>query len=371
MNLAFIKKRFSFHGGAERYLQTLVEALQRSGHGTHIFSSLWSDVVGVTFHRVPVITAGSFLSTYTFNHRVCREIRRHREFDCVVSFERTTCQDVYRAGEGCHAEWLTIRRHVEPFHKRLSFRINPLHILLLSLERRLFSGTKRIVANSGMVKEQIMGHYGVPAERISTVYNGVDLSRFTPENRKRWRNSIRADLAVPEQAKVVLFAGSGFERKGLDVLLRAVPHVGVGGLKVIVAGKGESRRYSAFIRRAGLSDDVLFLGPCSGIERLYAASDIFVLPTLYDPFSNATIEAMAAGLPVITTRNNGAAELVSDAVEGYVVDAHCDPVMLAGRIRQTLDQRERMGEEARSKAEQYPIERAAAEFLAVIEKTAS
>ncbi|MCK7495006.1 MAG: glycosyltransferase [Comamonadaceae bacterium] len=95
----------------------------------------------------------------------------------------------------------------------------------------------------------------------------------------------------------MLLVGSGFERKGLDVLLRAVPHVGVGGLKVVVAGKGESRRYSAFIRRAGTFGRTSRSSvPAAGSNDFYAASDIFVLPTLYDPFSNATIEAMAAGL---------------------------------------------------------------------------
>src|SRR5574341_506546 len=196
MRLAFIKTKFSIHGGAERYLQTFISQLEKSGHEIHIFANKWLEEEKVVFHKVYILPFGSFLSIITFNQNVKKTIKKCIGLDCVISFERTTSQDIYRAGGGCHAEWLEIRSRIEPFYKKLSFKINPLHITLLTLEKKLFSNTKCIVANSKMVREQIIKHYAVQGERITLIYNGLDLIRFTPENRNKWREEARRCLAI-------------------------------------------------------------------------------------------------------------------------------------------------------------------------------
>ncbi|MCC6347211.1 MAG: glycosyltransferase family 4 protein, partial [Nitrospirales bacterium] len=308
--LFFIKKRFSPHGGAENYLRTLMDRL-KGEFEINVLSHAWVPTEGIRFHRVPVVNAGSYLSTATFNRNACALLRELRA-SCTVSFERTTCQDIYRAGEGCHAEWLAIRGRTEPFYKKISFSLNPLHRLLLSLEQKLFATTGRIVANSGMVKGQIIRHYGVREEKITVLHNGVDLERFTPGNRERWRGEVRERLGLREGEKTVLFVGSGFRRKGLGTLLEAFALLQEPHRRLLVAGKGETEAYRELAKERGISGRVVFLGPYREIEGLYAASDLFVLPTLYDPFSNATLEAMASGLPVITSRNNGAAEIIGE-----------------------------------------------------------
>ena len=370
MKLAFIKKKFSLHGGAERYLQTLIRHLKKEGHEIHIFANQWSEETDVTFHKVAVLPLSSFLSVVTFNRNAGTALRGAQGFDHVISFERTTCQDIYRAGEGCHAEWLAVRSKFEPFYKRLSFRINPLHLSLLAIEKRLFSRTKLIVANSNMVKSQVMNHYGVPRSRIAVVYNGVDLERFSPENRGRWRRTVRADLGVSEGAKLILFVGSGFARKGLGTLLRALPLAGEDVVAVVV-GRGDAEKYRALAERGGASGRVFFVGPREQIERFYSAADLFVLPTLYDPFSNAALEAMASGLPVITTKNNGVAELIENGREGYALDDPGNAQDLSDKIYLSLENLDGMGKKAREKAEQFPIERAAREFTGAIEKGGS
>ncbi len=370
MRLAFIKKKFSIEGGAERYLQTLIEHLKRAGHEIQIFANEWPEEKGVTFHKVNLLPLTSFLSTVTFNVSINSKLRTQssklKKFDCVISFERTTCQDIYRAGEGCHAEWLEIRSKIEPFYKNLSFKIDPLHISLLSLEKRLFSDTKLIVANSKMVKNQIIKHYAVPEERIITIYNGVDLNRFTPENKNILRKDVRKDFSLSEDLKIILFVGSGFERKGLRTLIDSVALIKSEDIKVLVIGKSNTGKYKELAERHRISDRVVFLEPQRGIERFYAAADIFVLPTLYDPFSNATLEAMASGLPVITTKNNGVAELIENGNEGFVLDKLSDSGELADKINLTLKNLKVMGEKAREKAENFPIERAVREFTEAI-----
>lgn len=374
MQLAFIKKRFSTHGGAERYLQTLLKDLKNRGHEIHIFANAWPEEGpadrNIIFHKVAILSVSSFLSNITFNANVRKELEKAgTRPDCIISFERTTYQDIYRAGEGCHAEWLEIRSKTGSFYRKLSFKLNPLHISMLQTEKKLFANTGRIIANSKMVRDQIIKHYAVPAEKIDIIYNGVDLVRFAPANRGRWRESVRNDLAIPEGSKVLLFVGSGFERKGLGTLLKAVSLLRMEGLKVLVAGKGDTKKYIKLADKYGIAGNIIFAGVKEGIEKYYAASDMFVLPTLYDPFSNATLEAMASGLPVVTTRNNGVAELVENGNEGYVLDDMSDAGELADKIGLCLEKLTEMGTKAREKSEGFPIEKAAGEFVRVIEKT--
>lgn len=371
MRLAFIKKRFSIHGGAERYLQTLIQHLKNSGHEIHVFANQWVDEEGITFHKVNIIPFTSFLSTLTFDINARSRVKGQGSmvYDYIISFERTTCQDIYRAGEGCHAEWLQIRSKTGPFYKKLSFRINPLHIAILNLEKKLFKNTKLIIANSKMVREQIIRHYAVLEDKIMIIYNGVDLARFSPENKEKWRDDTRNNLSIPKGSKVLLFVGSGFERKGLKTLIHAMPLI-KGDVKTLIVGKGDTNKYRALAERLRVSDKIIFLGTQKEIEKFYAASDLFVLPTLYDPFSNATLEAMASGIPVITTKNNGVAELIENGHEGFVMDSLSDAKELADKINLSLVNLESMGKTARKKAGAFPIEMAARKFMGAIQLVA-
>jgi UDP-glucose:(heptosyl)LPS alpha-1,3-glucosyltransferase len=193
----------------------------------------------------------------------------------------------------------------------------------------------------------------------------VDTRRFSTENRAERRRAVRQQCGLPAGAPVILFAGSGYERKGLGTLLKALPLID-GSARVVVAGRGDAKGFGRLATFLGVSERVLFLGPRRDIADLYAASDLFVLPTFYDPFSNATIEAMASGLAVVTTRQNGAAELIEDGEEGYVLDEMLSSAELAEKANASLENINYMGERARRKAERYPISRAAAEFMEVI-----
>jgi len=364
MKLVFIKKNFLLYGGAENYMKTLLDRF-RGKAGIHILAGQWTETPDATFHKINLLNLNSFLSTITFNLNVCREIKKIKA-DCVISFERTTCQDIYRAGEGCHIEWLSLRRMLDPWWKRYTFRLNPLHIALLKLEKKAFHNTKLIIANSNMVKSQIISHYAVPEEKISVIYNGVDTKRFSPVNTKTYGAQARKELAISEKTKVILFVGSGFERKGLGTLIRAVSLMKPEQLKLLVIGRGNIKKFKSAAKKYGIGDSILFLGSRRDVEKLYAAADLFVLPTIYDPFSNATLEAMASGLPVITTKNNGAAELIKDGEEGFILKDLTDYNDLAEKIGITLFSQESMGDKARLTAEKYPIEKAAAELMQVI-----
>ena len=192
----------------------------------------------------------------------------------------------------------------------------------LELEESLFrGGARRVIANSEMVKREAQASYGYPAEQIDVVPNGVPLAEFRPD--PEMRRVHRKILRLREDEIAVLFVGSGWERKGLRFAIKAVKSLGK-NFRLLVAGRGRRQiARSRFVQR---------LGPVRDLPPLYAAADLFLLPTLYDPFSNACLEALAAGLPVITTRQNGCSEIMEQNVHGTILDHPSD----ISEIRQAL-----------------------------------
>jgi UDP-glucose:(heptosyl)LPS alpha-1,3-glucosyltransferase len=264
------------------------------------------------------------------------ELERMRtEFRCDVLFslERVWNCDLYRAGDGVHRAWLDRRRKFELPLKRFVRSLSSKHQDLLRLEQSLFSNgnTKRVIAASQMVKEEIVSFYGYSADKIDIVRNGVPLEkfRFDPELREKSREA----LNLKSDQTVVLFAGSGWERKGLLFAIEAAALCRNLKMRLLVAGRGNARPYQS--KRLGFwrEEPAQFLGEVTDMLRVYAAADIFVLPTIYDPFSNACLEALACGLPVITTRSNGFSEIIKDGVHGSIVDDPGDLLALRDAIR--------------------------------------
>ena len=229
------------------------------------------------------------------------EIARRKECDVVMSLERIWRCDVYRAGDGVHRAWLERRAEIGGPFGKLRRLFNRKHSAALALEKSLFAkgGARRVIANSRMVKEEIVRFYGYPAEKIDVVHNGVPLQSLQRNEDDRAKTREACGLGKDDIA--VLFAGSGWERKGLRFAIEAIERQEK-RMTLLVAGRGESRRFK--------SGRVKFLGVVREMPALYAAADIFLLPTIYDPFSNACLEALAAGLPVVTTRANGFSEII-------------------------------------------------------------
>jgi UDP-glucose:(heptosyl)LPS alpha-1,3-glucosyltransferase len=242
---------------------------------------------------------------------------------------------------------------MDPWIKRLSHPVNPLHRSLLFLEKRLFQSArlKKIMANSQRGKEDIIRHYDVPPEKIEVIYNGVDLDVFHPRNVALYRNPLRQELRIDPEAFVILFLGSGFWRKGLDSLITSFAKVKreIPQATLIVAGKDRIQEYREKARRLGVENGILFLGPTHRAKELCAASDLFALPTVYDPFSNACLEAMATGIPVLTTLQNGIAELIRDGENGFLISEPKDWRQIGEKIiaHSHSDKKEEIGQRAR------------------------
>jgi len=368
VRIGLIRKHYTPYGGAEVFLGRFIAEIVKRGHTLDVFSTDWEESVGVRVHR---IKAGgpSFLRPLVFALNAASAVDNVRP-DVVLSLERTFCQDVYRAGDGCHREWLERRGRTVSKGRRFLNGLSPKHRVLLYLEKRLFTSRrlKKVVANSKRVKEEIIRHYGLPEEKIFVIHNGVDASAF--DVREADRVPLRESIGVRGDTALLLFVGSGFERKGLLYLVRAMGLLKDRDVRLLVVGKGSTARYIREADNLGVKDRINFAGPVKDAKKYYRAGDIFILPSIYEPFSNACLEAMAAGLPVVTSRVNGVSEILTEGVNSAILDDPTDPVEMAGKIRMFLNAelRKKAGESARLEARKHSIEGNVSEFLSLLEK---
>lgn len=259
--------------------------------------------------------------------------------------------------------------------KRASMRWLPRYRTFRHLARRqLGSPGVIVVALSRMVAEGFRRYHAVPEERLRLVYNGVDLDRFSPDRRAEFREPVRARFGVSDSEVLFVFVGNDYHRKGLARAVEAVARLrsdGEPARLLVVGGKPYRRWWYRLARRASayVPD---FTGLVDDTVPFYAAADAFVLPTLYDPCSLSVLEAAASGLPSITTRANGAGELLRDDRDGYVLDDPLDVGALAERMRRLMDpaRRARMGLAARRTMLDHGLDRNCDELLAIYDEVA-
>jgi UDP-glucose:(heptosyl)LPS alpha-1,3-glucosyltransferase len=317
LTIGIVRRGFSSGGGAEAYLKRLAAGVAAAGHRVSLYTS--ADWPAAEWNFGPIIRLGS-TTAIGFADEL-EKVRRdpstalgmtdQRDRDVLLSLERVWGCDVYRAGDGVHRAWLERRNEIAGPLQKLSRLFNRKHSAALTLEESLFAkrGAKRVIANSRMVKEEIIRIYGFPGEKIDVVYNGVPLQSVQRD--EAGRTKTREALGLSMEDVVVLFAGSGWERKGLRFAIEAIERQDR-KTKFLVAGRGDPGKFS--------SSRTQFLGIVREMPSLYHAADIFLLPTLYDPFSNACLEALAAGRPVITTRGNGFSEIIEAGRHGTILD---------------------------------------------------
>jgi UDP-glucose:(heptosyl)LPS alpha-1,3-glucosyltransferase len=333
LKLALARQKYTPYGGAERFVERALVALAAQGVATTLITRDWQGPAGQRVLVCNPFHIGRLWRDRAFARCVQAVIARG-EFDLVQSHERIPGCDIYRAGDGVHATWLELRGRGQGRLARLATELNPWHRYTLEAEAAMFRDArlKAVICNSRMVRDDIARRFGVAAEKLHVIYNGVDLDAFHPRLRDAHRIRLRRELGIAEDAPLFLCVGSGFERKGVAQLLEALALSSGKAARLLVVGRdrqqGRMQRLAALL---GLSQRVRFVGGQQDVKPYYGAADAFILPTLYDPFPNAALEALACGLPVITTTQCGAAELIRAGENGFVCDA-LDVAQLADRI---------------------------------------
>jgi UDP-glucose:(heptosyl)LPS alpha-1,3-glucosyltransferase len=362
MDIGLVKRSFRSPGGGERQIGYLIDGLLAQGHAVHLFSQQPPPTgrsEGITYHTLRVIPAPRAFRALGFA-MVVRAALRRADLAVVQSFDRTLGQQIYRAGEGVHREWLQRKHRSLSMLARGWSYLSLFDRVMLGLERRVLCETPMIVANAQRGQREIAQHYDISPTRMLTIYNGVDTARFNVAVRRRFREGQRAAWGVGADDLVWLLVGSGFRRKGLDrtiAALGALHRRGVRHVRLVVVGKGHPGPYRRLAHQAAVANLVRFEGHRTDVERCYAGADLFVLPTRYDPFANTCLEAMACGLPVVTTAANGAAELLRDDINGCVLADVPRIETLANALLGLLPQERRMaiGEAAQRTAGEYPL----------------
>ena len=372
MKIAIIRQKFVNYGGAEQFVSGYTRYLAEMGHEVHIFANQWtpSHHPNIKIHSVRAVTRNSFLRVLSFAWFAFQAIS-FKSYDIVQNHERIWRQDIYRAGDGCHREWLERRSSYLPFIKRFFLNFNLFHQLILRLEKRIFEKgeCKKIIAISEMVKRDILKHYRLPEDRVKVVYNGIQLDRFDPSNKKYFCDEVRQQLKISDHEVMILFVGSGFERKGLEYLIKSIQYLKQKNWRLVLVGKGKWRKYLKFTSKKN-QEKITCLEPIDEIEKLYAAADFFILPSIYEPFGNANLEALASGLPVITSQNTGASEIITPKKEGIILEDPSDSKSIAEAIDYLMDpkNREPMMKSARSLAEKFTQQRNASEMLKIYQE---
>jgi UDP-glucose:(heptosyl)LPS alpha-1,3-glucosyltransferase len=314
LKVVFVRRGYSPSGGAEAFLKRLAKGAVDLGHQVQLIATDDWPANEWPFGPITRVRANSPIG---FANEL-EQMRPQLPCDVLMSLERVWRCDVYRAGDGVHQAWLNRRRKFEMPLQRFVRGVNRKHQDILKLEQSLFTkqGAARVIANSEMVKREIVELYSYPPAKIDIVRNGVPLEQFRFD--PAFRDEARADLKLKRDEIALLFAGSGWERKGLRFAIEAFELARGAKLQMLVAGRGDARSYKP--KRFFTHEPVRFLGELRDLGPIYAAADIFILPSIYDPFSNACLEALASGLPVITTRDNGFSEVIEDGIHGSIVD---------------------------------------------------
>jgi UDP-glucose:(heptosyl)LPS alpha-1,3-glucosyltransferase len=334
-------------GGCETYITALARRLTADGHAVHLYASRWDASAlpaSIHYHPLPPVWGPRFLRPWLFAASCARALAK-AEHQVSIGFDKTFGQDVLYPQGGLHvasAEY-NLYKHRSPLLRglaRLAKGIDLAHWSYARLERQQYLGPHRplVVVISQMVLRHFRQYYGLDEANLRVVRCAIDPERFPEHDRPRRRVEWREHWGIAPHETVGLFVGMNYRLKGLEPLLHAVALLPAGvPFRLLVAGHPRTARYERLARRLGIAARVRFLGPVREVHNCYFAADFLVHPTFYDPCSLVVLEALACGLPVITTRRNGASELLTPPREGYVIDDPHDHAELARCMTALLD----------------------------------
>ncbi len=359
MKIGLVVEQFDpQRGGLEQWASHYATEMVRRGHDVHVVTRKFGSSAGAPIVRHPVRATRSRLAFAAAAEQTLRRLN----LDVIHDTGAGTYCDLFQPHGGSpmavfEQKLLLAPAWLRPW-KRVAQRLLPRYRHFAALARRQFAADGRtVVALSRRVAADLQHWHHVSPERIRLVYNGVDTARFSPENRERWRESLRRELGVSQRTVLFLIVAHNYRLKGVPQLIAATARLAAMGRPVqlvVVGGKHVAAGRALAVRHRAASA-VTFTGPVADTAPYYAAADVYVQPTFYDPCSLVVLEALASGLPVVTSQFNGASELLTEGVDGCILANPADVDELTTRLHAMLDAtlRYRMGEAARGLALQH------------------
>lgn len=283
------------------------------------------------------------------NTTAARYLDKKYNFDIINSHEACFFQNVITA-HGCHRAWITRYNYLKNRH----FTLRPTDWVVLLAEKHQYkkNNYKKIISISEGIKSELIKYYKIPSEDIIVIPNSVNTDKFKLNLQKR--TETRNKLNITNNI-VILYITTEFKRKGLEYLIKALPLIKNNSIKLFVIGRDDPRPYKKLAAKLGIYEKIVFTGFVSDIHEYYVASDIFVLPSLYEPIGLVLLEAMAYSLPVITSKIAGPAELIEGENKSILLNNPTDPKEIAEKINYIIENNlyERMGRNARKIVEKY------------------
>lgn len=340
-------------GGVERVMFECARFLARGGHDVHVFARDWEadPSVEISYHRVPSLAKPWFLAGTSYFSQ-CNRVLDRAAFDVLNTHGCVCPTGGVQWVQSVHAAWLDrAKEHRRPLSvARAKQSLNPAHRLILRMERLHFENRayRKVIATTPDVRADLNRWYGVPESDVVIVPNGFSPEEFSPDRRLDRRDAVRTRLGLKPDHVAMLFVANELERKGYETILSAMRTLARPELRLLVVGRPSSNTVKRIAATYGLADQVLACGPTGDVSEYHAASDLFVLPTQYEAFCLAILEALGSGLPVITSSVPGARDAIVPGVNGLLINDPRGHEELAAALSRVLDAdfRSRLSEQA-------------------------
>lgn len=352
--------RYCRHYGSSRYVIDTTKFFVKH-HEVHVFTNNWDPMdPQVIIHKIPAFTKNQYIYEASFSF-LATLIHKFHKFDVTLAQPTRYFTPMVAEMQFVYKAWADYRRN-NKLQLTLGDVMNPL------IEKYNIERVKEVITISDIVKQEVLKYYKIPQEKIHVIHSGVDIKEFDPKHKSKFSQEIKEKYSIKDEL-VLLFIGNPFQRKGLQYLIEAMPLMNEKKVKLLILGRDDPRKYLDVARKLKIEDKLIFVGLTKGVKKYYSTADLFVLPTLYEPFGLVITEAMASGLPVITSKIAGAAEIIEDSREGLLLKDPKNPEEIAEKINYLLDNNllHKIGNNARKKIEKYTWKTTAKKMLEVFE----
>lgn len=370
MKIGIVSINYSKKGGSEHRTSSLVEYLISEGHEVIVFANK-AEGIFTKWVKIPIFPVTSVFKVFSFVRNLSKVINKEG-LDVLHCQIRPFCDGIVTLAGGAHKHYIEVVKKNSGLLKKILINLSPYNFYICFLEKRRFRNNiaMPVITNSQFAKNGITTFYPIKTDKIYVIYNGVDSNLFTPKKKNTDGKRLRSKLEIPENDCIILFVGNDLKRKGLGYLIKALSILKAKGMKkfrLLVVGNGKQFNYKLMAQKERVEKEIYFLKYSETIDEYYASADILVLPTIFDPFSNVVLEAMASGLPVITTYNNGASEIIEDGISGMIVKVSDIVNELVAKISflESPAQRLKIGVEARRVAERFTWEKTNNEIMSL------
>ena len=375
MRIGLVVEKFDpLCGGLEQWAFQFASQLLSRGHEVHVVAGRFGDQVQampIVAHRLEGVR-----SRLGFAEATERKLRS-LNLDVIHDTGAGWYCDVFQPHGGSRRvaiehNLLLLPRWLRPLKYAASKWLPRYRRFNALMARQYVNDGRILLALSRQTVNDFQDIHGIPADRIRLIYNGVDPERFSPEHRAKYRSAVRRRLGLSDDTLLLLIVAHNFPLKGLPTLLRAMGRLTDQRrpAHLVVVGGKQPERYGQVAGRMGTRSSVTFTGTVRDTVPFYAAADVYVHPTFHDSCSLVVLEALASGLPVITSRLNGASELITEGVEGHVLADPSDADALLSKLEPLFDStvRNGMGRAARRLALEHSLRRNVDEVLRVYEE---